>query len=833
MKRAISFTGCILSVLAVLLYVNAAIAQTLLPFSSGPAAGGGGSSFVLPADSQTTYQPGVTFNQIPAAGAAGNTIPSNYQGAGYGFPTRTQCGSTLHPLGGGMSDTASITNAWNACPSNTFLWLSCGRFNITTPINFNGNNYTTLRGCGPGTGAETGLSPVNGPGVFVTDATATQLDYTNATVGFGPVVGIGGSPLSPSSSSMLASDTVFGSYTAVLNSVTGLNVGDVIRIDQNTDQDPDVNWGPNHCFQGAQVLGNASGTTLNVTSVISGFVNPITLPITSGSYVSGTGVVTITGLFSDAFLQFNQVTLASLTGTGAFASLNGTWQVITSSGNTITAQATSGLGAATVTGGHINGQDVFVTTVGIGGAKLLSQTSGTTGGVGAYLMDSSQTIASGSYITTGCATRAFFISQDRSLGQLFEIAAINSGTKTLTFTTPARYTYCAGTGACSNRSGVVAGTAMAVWGQFNTRGVAVEELQIAFGIQGGNGNLIFSACSYCWAKHVDLYWSLGANVLFSGCFRCELRDSAIHETPSPSSGGGGYMIDIQSATSEMLTENNWSWSGDKNMVGQATGGGNVFAYNYTADAFQSGFPSLPESGLNEAHMTTSKFALYEGNESHEISGDSYWGPSNYLLFFRNNITDQRPAWPPLNSWVSGGGCPYVDDGQRAAVQVGAHTLRNNFVGNIIGFSGQMLFNKTSGACQFTQGQFAYEELTSLSNGQTVFDWYVGELQSNNNTWDSTTINTQLRQGNWSWFLGSQIWYLNPIGATGSTSTGPTLTLPTSYYYVRGETQPPWYATSAFCPCTWPFVNPSSGTTNTMPAKARFLSGQMGGNYMQL
>jgi hypothetical protein len=78
-----------------------------------------------------------------------------------------------------------------------------------------------------------------------------------------------------------------------------------------------------------------------------------TLSITSGTYNSTTGVITLVMGASVTFSAGDSVTLASLTGTGAFASLDGTWTVLTASGTAVTLQGPVGAGAATITGGNL------------------------------------------------------------------------------------------------------------------------------------------------------------------------------------------------------------------------------------------------------------------------------------------------------------------------------------------------------------------------------------------------------------------------------------------------------------------------------------------------
>jgi hypothetical protein len=79
-----------------------------------------------------------------------------------------------------------------------------------------------------------------------------------------------------------------------------------------------------------------------------------TLTITSGTYVSGTGLTTLTMSAPVAFSPGDAIVLSALTGTGAFASLNGTFTAIgPTSGTTVSFLAPSGLGAATITGGSL------------------------------------------------------------------------------------------------------------------------------------------------------------------------------------------------------------------------------------------------------------------------------------------------------------------------------------------------------------------------------------------------------------------------------------------------------------------------------------------------
>jgi hypothetical protein len=76
--------------------------------------------------------------------------------------------------------------------------------------------------------------------------------------------------------------------------------------------------------------------------------------IASGTYNNSTGVVTLTMSASIKFGPSGNIVVSGLTGTGAFASLNGIFAPIApTSGTTVTYNAGAGLGASTITGGSL------------------------------------------------------------------------------------------------------------------------------------------------------------------------------------------------------------------------------------------------------------------------------------------------------------------------------------------------------------------------------------------------------------------------------------------------------------------------------------------------
>lgn len=79
-----------------------------------------------------------------------------------------------------------------------------------------------------------------------------------------------------------------------------------------------------------------------------------TLTISSGTYNSTTGVVTLTMSAPITFSPGDSIVTSSLTGTGAYASLDGTFTALDgTTGSTVVYNAGAALGAATITGGSL------------------------------------------------------------------------------------------------------------------------------------------------------------------------------------------------------------------------------------------------------------------------------------------------------------------------------------------------------------------------------------------------------------------------------------------------------------------------------------------------
>jgi hypothetical protein len=407
----------------------------------------------------------------------------------------------------------------------------------------------------------------------------------------------------------------------------------------------------------------------------------------------------------------------------------------------------------------------------------------------------------------GGGSRRWFDRQDRSLTQMMEVTAVNGNT--ITFSTSFHITFKTEYGAQLSRYGTDSGRRDS---DPVLHRVGIEDLYVYGGMQG---NISIGLCAYCWVRNIESHWSDGGSIVFAGTFRSVLRDSYIHETPNPNPGGGGYLVSLSWGASDNLVENNVMWYGNKQIVMQATGGGNVIAYNYMDDAFGSYYPDAPEGGLNAGHYTTPHMELLEGNYSHNYKGDSFWGNSIDITVFRNQLSGLRAARPPLDTYKSGI-LPYMDIKGRVAVDVQAHSDNTNFVGNVLGFQGQSLLSYNRDGYSAAQSGWKYEELEGFSSARKgeVVMWSIGSQQAGGWSWVPTTYQTQLRNGNWDWVTKSQRWH----GIGGTVGSGTLRPIPDSLYLTA---KPAFFGSNP-----WPWVNPSNGIVTVLPAKACLEQGKM-------
>jgi hypothetical protein len=381
----------------------------------------------------------------------------------------------------------------------------------------------------------------------------------------------------------------------------------------------------------------------------------------------------------------------------------------------------------------------------------------------------------------GDPSRGWFSRYERPIAQIVEVESVN-GTS-VTFTTPLHIDFLTAYAAQLSRYGESWRGLLPA-----TKWSGIEDLYVEKGNGGDQGgNIHLFMCAYSWVRGVESAHSLGTSVNLDGCFRCEVRDSYIHTSDNPTPGGGGYLLGLNRGAADNLVENNVVWAGNKVMVMRATGGGNVIAYNYMEDGYIDYAKNFVESGINASHMTTPHMELFEGNQSFNFDGDFTWGNSIYITALRNHLTAQRRSL---------GGLGLTDLGNRKAIGNGPGHWWYNFLGNVLGTSGQTLLPGQTG--------FIYE-WTGTQNDKVPM-WKLGNSDTAGQ--DASVVASTLRHGNFDYVTNSVVW--DPAIADR--------TIPASLYLTA---KPAFFGS-----LPWPWVDPTGTTkTYTLPARARFDAGQ--------
>jgi hypothetical protein len=298
-------------------------------------------------------------------------------------------------------------------------------------------------------------------------------------------------------------------------------------------------------------------------------------------------------------------------------------------------------------------------------------------------------------------------------------------------------------------------------------------------------------------------------------------------------------MSVQGGSSENVVENNISWLGNKEIVMRAAGGGNVVAYNFMQDSMDDGSSvDGVEAGVNAGHMTTPHLELIEGNYSQNFKGDSFWGPSIYITAFRNWLGALRlSSFGSSSPWASklplggyyyqaGSTCqPYGDTtSDRGAVDIQAHSFYNNVIGNVLGTSGEAPLSYNAACGTWAQSPFVETVTTTAQynsqDGDTPFMIRAGAYQNTNGwTFDPTTIQTLTVTGNWSWNSSSEHCYAYGT-VTDQSCSG--VTIPSSFFL---KSKPDFWPNNTTT-YPWPWTDPTTGATYTLPAKYCFEHGEM-------
>jgi hypothetical protein len=382
---------------------------------------------------------------------------------------------------------------------------------------------------------------------------------------------------------------------------------------------------------------------------------------------------------------------------------------------------------------------------------------------------------------------SWFSRYRRPIAEWKEITRIVGNT--VTFNTPLHTRY---------RTSFTAQLTPMAAGNKHVKNAGVENLKVR---GGSEGNIELIAAAYSWVKSVDsTYWS-GVSVSLQKCFRCELRDSYLHDGEWPFPGGGGYAMSLENGTSDSLFENNISITTvvnppnapdptgvNKVMVSRAAGAGSVVAYNYVDNGLIAYNLGWQEVGINGSHMTGSHHMLFEGNYSFNADGDATHGNQTYHTFYRNHLTGTRSL--------------YLDIDNRRCAGLAKGNWWMSFLGNVLGMPGP----------GWLLGQWTYEwHNPPWANSGTGSVWELGYDDGNwSAAGDSRVLSTLIRHGNFDYLTNSVNWDPNTSERV----------LPNSLYLSQ---RPAFF--NAGRGYVWPWVDPTGATKlYTLPAKARYDAG---------
>jgi hypothetical protein len=324
----------------------------------------------------------------------------------------------------------------------------------------------------------------------------------------------------------------------------------------------------------------------------------------------------------------------------------------------------------------------------------------------------------------------------------------------------------------------------------------VEDLTVQ---GGGDGAVRFENTMSSWAKNIECTAWYGECVAIDNSYRDELVDSYIHDAAWAEPGGAGYAISLANGSSEILIENNIVLRTNKVIVARSSGAGSVVAYNYMDDGYIATDEGWIEIGLNASHMVGSHMVLFEGNQSFNMDSDDTHGNSTYIVYFRNLATTVRSSFQSnytgdtINDASNIPGGAASPNGPKRAAGAMTYSYWMTYVGNVLGQPGLA-----------TAANGYVDSATTPGNWGPAI-WLMGWNDLSPYTVDPKVAATAIRDGNWDSYLGQQTWL-----------TDTSAPLPDSMYL---SCEPAFFGSD-----TWPWLDPSTGTVHTLPAKQRLDAG---------
>jgi Pectate lyase superfamily protein len=342
------------------------------------------------------------------------------------------------------------------------------------------------------------------------------------------------------------------------------------------------------------------------------------------------------------------------------------------------------------------------------------------------------------------------------------------------------------------------------------KNAGVEDLQVYMNNTGYTTNFQMEGASYSWIKNVESNYTDGDHAQLMWSFRNEIRDSYFHDAYTHSPGSTDADIFIANKTSATLVENNVLRRLHQSIMLNWGAAGNVIAYNYIDNNFDSAGYNTLFGGLN-VHGSHPMFNLWEGNIAPKLDADYFWGTSSHNAAFRNWFKGAATIIGPLS-----GRAPeqtagaYWASQALAAVDIAQTAKFYSLVGNVIGSDWQKSLGKWTPIVVTPQSRSYY-----TSNNPYGYSFGYANLTDDGSNPGNTTAayTTAIIHGDYDYVTGTFRW--DPTVANKA--------LPSSFY--KG-TKPVWFGTLA-----WPAFGPATASPTTplvgnIPAKACYDQGKM-------
>ena len=381
----------------------------------------------------------------------------------------------------------------------------------------------------------------------------------------------------------------------------------------------------------------------------------------------------------------------------------------------------------------------------------------------------------------------------RALGQTVEVTAVSGNT--VTFAPPMYWTF----------SSALAPQAMSYTAGCQWAGV--ENLTVYANNTGYTTSFYMPGSKYCWIKNVETNYTDGDHVEIYWSYRCEVRDSYFHDGYKHVSGGTDCDVVLAAKTSACLIENNIMYRMHTALILNWGASGNVIAYNYAADPFDSGSINVQMYEYCGNHGAHPMFNLFEGNIGGQYHADSYWGSSSHGTLLRNWFTGDALIFPPYTGrgpWQTSS-AHHATQGLRS-INLDFASSYYNVIGNVVG--------STYGA---THDVFRVVAPTQRNYQDTLYLFSLGYSDVSDGGTDpldnTRPFTTGIFHGNYDFVNAVQMW-------------DPTISdhvIPNSYYLTG---KPSWFGN-----LQWPPIDPSNPTGLTisvLPAGVRFNQINSGG-----